>query len=191
MYVDLCSWHLLHFRDKIVINHDFYWTRDVSVIFFQNPSSGGRLGPRYPLFEEFVRWLLCEWRAGNELDMHWTPIANFCTPCQVRFDIIAKFETLHVSIIKRKYIYYNLIDNIKYLHVFFFLSFFHKPRFVYISIPFIFIGRSKFPDQTSPCRSHHKTRMEKSYSRFADEGCYERLLHTTRKVTNKTTLWYV
>ncbi|CAD6228175.1 GSCOCG00006390001-RA-CDS [Cotesia congregata] len=53
-----------------------------------------RRGPRYPLFEEFVRWLLCEWQAGNELDMHWTPILNFCTPCQVRFDIIAKFETL-------------------------------------------------------------------------------------------------
>lgn len=26
--------------------------------------------------------------------MHWTPITNFCTPCQVKFDIIAKFETL-------------------------------------------------------------------------------------------------
>ncbi|XP_046436283.1 carbohydrate sulfotransferase 11 isoform X1 [Neodiprion fabricii] len=58
-------------------------------------ASGSRQGPRYPLFEEFVRWLLCEWKAGNELDMHWTPIANFCTPCQVRFDVIAKFETLH------------------------------------------------------------------------------------------------
>jgi len=26
--------------------------------------------------------------------MHWTPITSFCTPCQVKFDIIAKFETL-------------------------------------------------------------------------------------------------
>lgn len=26
--------------------------------------------------------------------MHWTPITNFCTPCQVKFDVIAKFETL-------------------------------------------------------------------------------------------------
>lgn len=26
--------------------------------------------------------------------MHWTPISKFCTPCQVKFDIVAKFETL-------------------------------------------------------------------------------------------------
>lgn len=44
-----------------------------------------------------MRWLLCQWKAGNDLDMHWTPVVNFCTPCQVRFDVIAKFETLHVS----------------------------------------------------------------------------------------------
>ncbi|XP_058795957.1 carbohydrate sulfotransferase 11 isoform X2 [Phymastichus coffea] len=61
----------------------------------KSPKNAGKHGPRYPLFEEFVRWLLCEWKAGQELDMHWTPITNFCTPCQVRFDVIAKFETLH------------------------------------------------------------------------------------------------
>lgn len=27
-------------------------------------------------------------------DMHWVPITEFCTPCQIKFDIIAKFETL-------------------------------------------------------------------------------------------------
>lgn len=26
--------------------------------------------------------------------MHWIPITEFCTPCQIKFDIIAKFETL-------------------------------------------------------------------------------------------------
>lgn len=26
--------------------------------------------------------------------MHWQPITNFCTPCQVHFDLILKFETL-------------------------------------------------------------------------------------------------
>ncbi|CAO1331741.1 unnamed protein product [Diamesa tonsa] len=49
---------------------------------------------RWPTFSEFVDYLLDEAKASKELDMHWTPITNFCTPCQVKFDIIAKFETL-------------------------------------------------------------------------------------------------
>lgn len=28
-------------------------------------------------------------------DMHWIPITQFCTPCLIKFDIIAKFETLN------------------------------------------------------------------------------------------------
>lgn len=26
--------------------------------------------------------------------MHWVPITEFCTPCQIKFDVVAKFETL-------------------------------------------------------------------------------------------------
>lgn len=33
-------------------------------------------------------------KVKHVLDMHWTPITKFCTPCQVKFDIVAKFETL-------------------------------------------------------------------------------------------------
>lgn len=69
------------------------------LIIFKDRKNRMRHSPRYPLFEEFVRWLLCEWRAGNELDMHWTPVLQFCTPCQVRFDIIVKFETLQVTLL--------------------------------------------------------------------------------------------
>ena len=53
-----------------------------------------KLGSRWPTFPEFVDFLLAEAKAGANLDMHWTPITNFCTPCQVKFDVIAKFETL-------------------------------------------------------------------------------------------------
>ncbi|XP_014218307.1 carbohydrate sulfotransferase 11-like [Copidosoma floridanum] len=88
------------YRDKLEhsLPHTFHsklGAHIVSAYRAKSPKSAGKHGPRYPLFEEFVRWLLCEWRAGNELDMHWTPIINFCTPCQVRFTVIAKFETLH------------------------------------------------------------------------------------------------
>lgn len=52
------------------------------------------IGTRWPSFDEFVQYLLDEHRRHAELNMHWTPIAQFCTPCQIRFDIVAKFETL-------------------------------------------------------------------------------------------------
>lgn len=55
---------------------------------------------RWPRFSEFVNFLIDEWLGGKELDMHWTPITTFCTPCQVKFDIIAKFETINVSFIR-------------------------------------------------------------------------------------------
>ncbi|XP_078040200.1 carbohydrate sulfotransferase 11 [Augochlora pura] len=88
------------YRDKLEhsLPHTFHSNLGAHIVWHyrsRDPKTNGRHGPRYPLFEEFIRWLLCQWRAGNELDMHWTPVVNFCTPCQVRFDVIAKFETLH------------------------------------------------------------------------------------------------
>ncbi|XP_050595411.1 carbohydrate sulfotransferase 11 [Bombus affinis] len=88
------------YRDKLEhsLPHTFHSNLGSHIVWnyrSRDRKTNGRHGPRYPLFEEFVRWLLCQWRIGNELDMHWTPIVTFCTPCQVRFDVIAKFETLH------------------------------------------------------------------------------------------------
>lgn len=52
---------------------------------------------KYPVFEEFVSYVLDEWKAQRPLDMHWTPYTGFCTPCKFNFDVILKFETLDVS----------------------------------------------------------------------------------------------
>ncbi|KAI8420150.1 hypothetical protein MSG28_008721 [Choristoneura fumiferana] len=49
---------------------------------------------RYPMFEEFVSYVLDEARAKRTLDMHWTPYTDFCTPCKFEFDVVLKFETL-------------------------------------------------------------------------------------------------
>ncbi|XP_071556798.1 carbohydrate sulfotransferase 11 [Temnothorax nylanderi] len=88
------------YRDKLEhsLPHTFHSNLGAHIVWHyraKDSKTNTRQGPRYPLFEEFVRWLLCQRRAGNDLDMHWTPVVNFCTPCQVRFDVIAKFETLH------------------------------------------------------------------------------------------------
>ena len=37
------------------------------------------------------------------MDMHWAPITEFCTPCQIHFDIIINFETLQVRASNCKY----------------------------------------------------------------------------------------
>ena len=45
----------------------------------------GRVGLKMkPTFTEFVRYIVDDYKAGIDLDMHWTPVFTFCNPCQVR-----------------------------------------------------------------------------------------------------------
>ncbi|CAG0899240.1 unnamed protein product [Darwinula stevensoni] len=46
-----------------------------------------------PSFEEFSRYLLAHTRRGD-MDMHWMPYYQFCTPCQVHVNMILKIENL-------------------------------------------------------------------------------------------------
>lgn len=47
---------------------------------------------REPTFREFVRYLL---DTDVEIyDRHWQPIFILCTPCHIRYDVIASMETL-------------------------------------------------------------------------------------------------
>lgn len=62
----------------------------------QNVKEKPQFNPRWPTFQEFITYLIDEQRKGVALDMHWTPITEFCTPCQVEFDIIMKFDSLNV-----------------------------------------------------------------------------------------------
>ncbi|KAF6217200.1 hypothetical protein GE061_001554 [Apolygus lucorum] len=50
--------------------------------------------PRWPTISEFVNYLMDSRKKGEALDMHWATMTEFCTPCQINFDIIIKFETL-------------------------------------------------------------------------------------------------
>ena len=45
-----------------------------------------------PTFREFIQYLLDT--DVEEYDEHWRPIFLLCTPCHIRYDIIAKVETL-------------------------------------------------------------------------------------------------
>nr|XP_023023218.1 carbohydrate sulfotransferase 8-like [Leptinotarsa decemlineata] len=49
---------------------------------------------KWPTFPEFVEYLVDSVRQGERLDMHWSPIVEFCTPCMFDFQVIAHTETL-------------------------------------------------------------------------------------------------
>ncbi|XP_034246572.1 carbohydrate sulfotransferase 11 isoform X2 [Thrips palmi] len=85
--------HTLHQRLGIRIIQK-YRTKSRSTIGSRDPTKRKRLSPKWPTFSEFVQYLLDEFREGREFDMHWAPIAEFCTPCHLHFEVIAKFETL-------------------------------------------------------------------------------------------------
>ncbi|KAE8750440.1 hypothetical protein FOCC_FOCC002734 [Frankliniella occidentalis] len=85
--------HTLHQRLGLKIIQN-YRTRVKGGAGSRDPTKKKRASPKWPTFSEFVHYLLDEYKEGNRFDMHWAPIAEFCTPCHLHFELIAKFETL-------------------------------------------------------------------------------------------------
>jgi dermatan 4-sulfotransferase 1 len=46
-------------------------------------------------FPEFVRYVIDSWHEGAELDRHWIPQFRLCQPCQIHYDFVGHYETLH------------------------------------------------------------------------------------------------
>ena len=91
------------YRDKMEhsLPHSLHRKLGVQIIMKYRPIARGRsntrVKQRWPTFEEFVLFLFDSVRRGDTLDMHWTPIVEFCTPCMFDFDVIAHTETLMVN----------------------------------------------------------------------------------------------
>ncbi|CAL4072088.1 unnamed protein product, partial [Meganyctiphanes norvegica] len=47
-----------------------------------------------PSFSQFTQYVIDDAAKGKKLNEHWTPMTQFCTPCLVNFDVIAKTETM-------------------------------------------------------------------------------------------------
>ena len=45
-------------------------------------------------FLEFLNYVIATSKSWN-VDYHWAPITTICNPCSIRYDILAKFETLY------------------------------------------------------------------------------------------------
>jgi hypothetical protein len=75
-------------------------TNAVISIFFRYRSAEAKkklsedpLYSKKPTFLEFAHHVIDEARLLR-FDMHWEPYHRFCTPCQVAFNAVVKFETL-------------------------------------------------------------------------------------------------
>ena len=84
------------YRDKIVgayanSYHDVMG-KEILVKYRHINPKNYRHGQTVPTFKEFVRYVLDEFSAGKEVDMHWTPVYSFCNPCQVNLTHIITFE---------------------------------------------------------------------------------------------------
>ncbi|KAL0278156.1 UNVERIFIED_CONTAM: hypothetical protein PYX00_000059 [Menopon gallinae] len=86
------------YRDKIefAIPNSYHYKLGSDIVNKYRDLNGKILQKR-PLFSEFVQYLFDLYKNNGTFDMHWTPITNFCTPCQIRFDIIMKVETLQAD----------------------------------------------------------------------------------------------
>ncbi|XP_045468996.1 carbohydrate sulfotransferase 11-like [Harmonia axyridis] len=86
------------YRDKLQYSlpHTYHRQLGNKIIIKYRKKEPARTTPNYrwPTFPEFVDFLLDCVKHNRPLDMHWTPITEFCTPCLFKFDVIAHTETL-------------------------------------------------------------------------------------------------
>lgn len=86
------------YRDKLqfALPHTYHRKLGIEIIakYRKSNHKGDLKRTKWPTFSEFVLYLMDTVENGQILDMHWTPITEFCTPCMYDFDIIAHTETL-------------------------------------------------------------------------------------------------
>ncbi|NXC39580.1 CHST9 sulfotransferase, partial [Penelope pileata] len=78
------------YRDKFLHPEPYYSTAVANVIramFRKNKNSSEKVS-----FQEFVSFIIAN--PPNALDIHWKPMFLLCDPCNIRYDILGKYETL-------------------------------------------------------------------------------------------------
>ncbi|XP_022907704.2 carbohydrate sulfotransferase 11 [Onthophagus taurus] len=84
------------YKDKLqhALPHSYHQQLGNQIIKKYRSKTFRKSDTRWPSFEEFILYLFDCIKDGETLDMHWTPITEFCTPCMFDFDVIAHTETL-------------------------------------------------------------------------------------------------
>ncbi|KAM9190247.1 carbohydrate sulfotransferase 8-like [Mergus octosetaceus] len=78
------------YRDKLLHSEPYYSTtvaNEIRAMFRKNKNSSEKVS-----FQEFVSFIIA--KPMNALDIHWKPMFLLCDPCNIRYDILGKYETL-------------------------------------------------------------------------------------------------
>ncbi|XP_058065609.1 carbohydrate sulfotransferase 8-like [Anopheles bellator] len=100
------------FEDRLVSMRNAYYSRVSRAIYERyHPGGTGVIS-----FRDFVQFIIEDVAYSRDLDVHWCPVNNLCTPCLVRYDLIIKLETYaqDVEVLLRRT---NLRDKIKPVHI--------------------------------------------------------------------------
>ncbi|KAM4690499.1 carbohydrate sulfotransferase 9-like [Rhinophrynus dorsalis] len=78
------------YRDKLLHSEPYYGTTLVNMIKskFRHPKDF----KQNVTFEEFILYILQE--DPKRRDKHWKPMFELCDPCNIKYDILGKFETM-------------------------------------------------------------------------------------------------
>ncbi|XP_063598767.1 carbohydrate sulfotransferase 11-like [Penaeus indicus] len=81
------------YRDKIESTKQKYY-RALRCQIQQKATPAKTTRDCQPSFPEFVDYLLAERAKGSAPNEHWAPYYSFCSPCQLPFDYVLRFESL-------------------------------------------------------------------------------------------------
>ena len=81
--------------DKLFVPYAPYWFdlgRFIVQKFRQNDAPTVRSCGDDVTFEEFIRYYIYSWKTGERKDVHFSTNHEYCKPCEIKYDYIAKME---------------------------------------------------------------------------------------------------
>ncbi|KAB7494324.1 Carbohydrate sulfotransferase 12 [Armadillidium nasatum] len=82
------------YKDKIESTSNDYFNPFICNISKSKKDAFGNCRATFP---DFVDFIISEQEEGRQPNEHWATYDEFCSPCQVRFDYVLKFEHLDVE----------------------------------------------------------------------------------------------
>ncbi|KAK2148506.1 hypothetical protein LSH36_493g04016 [Paralvinella palmiformis] len=84
------------YYDKILLSHLTYpqFYLDIAEKYFPGSTTGGTLNLT---FEQFAKLVAYEYKTGAFVNRHWMTQYELCRPCQIRYDYVAKLETMDID----------------------------------------------------------------------------------------------